>query len=64
MLAADLRIRLAEYSPIPDTSLWAEACRTSRFPLEEEPLTHNNSLFPCLVPFSWETVQRLKDMAR
>jgi len=59
-----LRVRLAEYSPIPGTPLWTDACRTSRFPLEEEPLTHNNSLFPCLSPFSWETVQRLKDLAR
>ncbi|MCU0578394.1 MAG: B12-binding domain-containing radical SAM protein [Desulfobacterota bacterium] len=59
-----LRIRLAEYSPIPGTALWADACRTSRFSLEEEPLTHNNSLFPCLSPFSWTIVQQLKDMAR
>jgi hypothetical protein len=59
-----LRIRLAEYSPLPQTPLWEEACRTSRFPLREEPLFHNNSLYPCLQPFSWEAVQRLKDSAR
>ena len=59
-----LGIRLSEYSPIPQTALWEEACRTSRFTLEDEPLTHNNSLFPCLAPFSWETVQQLKDLAR
>lgn len=59
-----LRIRLAEYSPVPGTPLWGEACRNSRFPLDEEPLTHNNSLFPCLSPFSWEAVQQLKDLAR
>jgi radical SAM superfamily enzyme YgiQ (UPF0313 family) len=59
-----LRPRLAEYSPIPGTPLWPEACAVSRFPLAEEPLYHNNSLFPCLNPFSWDQVQRLKDLAR
>jgi radical SAM superfamily enzyme YgiQ (UPF0313 family) len=59
-----LRPRLAEYSPLPATPLWDEACRLSRFPLAEEPMFHNNSLWPCLSPFSWETVQALKDLAR
>jgi len=59
-----IRPRLAEYSPLPKTPLWPEACQTSRFPLAEDPLYHNNSLFPCLNPFSWETVQALKDLAR
>jgi radical SAM superfamily enzyme YgiQ (UPF0313 family) len=59
-----LRPRLAEYSPLPQTSLWPEACRVSRFPLAEEPLYHNNSLWPCLDPFSWERIQALKDSAR
>jgi hypothetical protein len=59
-----IRPRLAEYSPIPNTRLWTEACNSSRFPLEEEPLFHNNSLFPCLTPFSWDQVQRIKDLAR
>ena len=64
MKALGLRVRLAEYSPIPGTALWPEACAASRFPLAAEPLYHNNSLFPCLDPFSWETVQELKDRAR
>jgi hypothetical protein len=38
---------LAEYSPIPGTALWEEACRASSYPLREEPLTHNNTLLPC-----------------
>jgi radical SAM superfamily enzyme YgiQ (UPF0313 family) len=58
-----LRPRLAEYSPIPGTPLWPEACAVSRFPLAEEPLYQNNSLFPCLSPFSREQVQQLKDLA-
>jgi radical SAM superfamily enzyme YgiQ (UPF0313 family) len=59
-----IRPKLAEYSPLPQTALWPEACQSSRFPLAEEPLFHNNSLLPCLNPFSWETVQTLKDLAR
>lgn len=62
--ALGLRPRLAEYSPLPQTALWDEACRVSRFPLSEEPLLHNNSLWPCLDSFSWETVQNLKNLAR
>jgi radical SAM superfamily enzyme YgiQ (UPF0313 family) len=62
--ALGIRPRLAEYSPLPQTPLWDEACRTSRFPLSEDPLFHNNSLLPCLSPFSWKTVQALKDLAR
>jgi hypothetical protein len=62
--ALGLQPRLAEYSPLPQTTLWDEACRLSRFPLAEEPLFHNNSLWPCLNPFSWETVQALKNLAR
>jgi radical SAM superfamily enzyme YgiQ (UPF0313 family) len=59
-----LRPRLAEYSPLPRTALWEEACRSSRFPLMDDPVFHNNSLVPCLSPFSWKTVQALKDLAR
>ena len=38
---------LAEFSPIPGTSLWESAMDASPFPLAEEPLFHNNSLLPC-----------------
>ncbi|HPC47172.1 MAG TPA: radical SAM protein, partial [Deltaproteobacteria bacterium] len=38
---------LAEYSPVPQTALWESAVRESPFPLDEEPLFHNNTLFPC-----------------
>lgn len=40
-----VRVRLAEYSPVPSTQLWEESLRHCPFPLEEEPLFHNNSLF-------------------
>ncbi|MBN1410080.1 MAG: radical SAM protein [Spirochaetales bacterium] len=49
---------VAEYSPVPGTGLWAESVRLSRYPLEEEPLTHNNSLFP----LEWEKFS-LKDLS-
>jgi len=38
---------LSEYSPIPGTPLWGDALKRSPFPLEEEPLFHNNTLLPC-----------------
>ena len=47
VLKRGVRPSLAEYSPIPGTALWEEACRVSPYPLEEEPLTHNNTLLPC-----------------
>ncbi len=59
-----IRPRLAEYSPLPQTALWPEACQSSRFLLADDPIFHNNSLVPGLNPFSWKTVQALKDLAR
>ncbi len=47
VLKRGVRPSLAEYSPIPGTVLWKDACRVSPYPIEEEPLTHNNSLLPC-----------------
>jgi radical SAM superfamily enzyme YgiQ (UPF0313 family) len=40
-----VKVRIAEYSPVPSTQLWKESVRDCPFPLEEEPLFHNNSLF-------------------
>lgn len=52
---------LAEYSPVPGTSLWEEAVRSSPFPLEEEPLFHNNTLMPCRWEgFTFEDLAHLK----
>jgi radical SAM superfamily enzyme YgiQ (UPF0313 family) len=50
---------LSEYSPIPGTILWEEAIKASRFNLVNEPLFHNNSIFPC----EWEGFTR-KDLER
>jgi radical SAM superfamily enzyme YgiQ (UPF0313 family) len=38
---------LAEYSPIPGTSLWKASLEASSYDLAGEPLFHNNSLLPC-----------------
>jgi radical SAM superfamily enzyme YgiQ (UPF0313 family) len=54
---------LAQYSPIPGTALWEAAVACSPYDLENEPLFHNNSLFPCLPRFSWDTYTRLKCLA-
>lgn len=38
---------ITEYSPLPGTALWEDACRFSRYPLAEDPIFHNNTLLPC-----------------
>jgi radical SAM superfamily enzyme YgiQ (UPF0313 family) len=38
---------LAEYSPIPHTSLWDKALSCSEYDLSSEPLFHNSTLLPC-----------------
>ncbi|MCK9391771.1 MAG: radical SAM protein, partial [Syntrophales bacterium] len=56
---------LAEYSPIPGTLLWDDARRASSYPLEEEPLYHNNSLLPCASPsLTTEAYHELKGLTR
>lgn len=47
---AGARSLLTEYSPIPHTPLFEKAKRMPQFDLENEPLFHNNSIFPC----QWE----------
>ena len=55
---------LAEYSPVPGTPLFKEASRTSRYPLLEEPLAHNNSVFPAFKRPDWESIEGLKRYVR
>ena len=50
VLGLGLKPLLAEYSPIPGTAMWEEACRASRYPLGKDPLYHNNSALPCAGP--------------
>lgn len=56
---------IAEYAPCPHTSMFEKYKRFARFPIDEEPLFHNNSLFP----FAWsgfneENLQFLKSYLR
>jgi hypothetical protein len=60
-----VRISLAEYSPVPGTALWENSVAKSRYPLAEEPLTHNNSILPMeWSGFTLPDLQRLKSLAR
>jgi hypothetical protein len=60
-----VRVRMAEYSPVPGTALWAESVRRCRYPIEEEPLYHNNTILPLeWEGFSLVDLERLKALAR
>lgn len=56
--SAGIRVSLAEYSPVPRTSLWKKSLELCPFPLEDEPLFHNNTFFP----MKWEgyTLENMK----
>ncbi|MBN2441360.1 MAG: radical SAM protein [Spirochaetales bacterium] len=41
-----VRMYIAQYSPVPGSLLWEKSVELSSYPLAEEPLTHNNTLFP------------------
>jgi radical SAM superfamily enzyme YgiQ (UPF0313 family) len=53
----DVRISVSEYSPVPGSALWEESIKKSIYPVAEDPLYHNNSIFP----MSWEKFS-YKDM--
>ncbi len=56
---------LAEFSPIPGTGLWPSAVDVSPYPIEEEPLFHNNTLLPCSSGhLSHEHYRALKSLAQ
>lgn len=58
-------VELAQYSPIPGTPLFAAAQAASPWPLAEEPLTHNSSIWPCRPGgFSWAEAGRWKALVR
>lgn len=55
---------LAEFSPIPHTSFFKLAQESSRYPIGDEPLCQNNTVFPALKNPPWATIQEIKDLAR
>ena len=57
------RPHLAHYTPIPGSPLFDEAVAASPYPIAQEPLFQNNSIWPC-VPggFNWDEAARWKDI--
>jgi radical SAM superfamily enzyme YgiQ (UPF0313 family) len=56
---------IAEYSPIPGTDLWNDAVAASPYPIDREPLFHNNSLLPCQnSDLTYDRYQKLKVICR
>ena len=65
LLALDVKISISEYSPVPGSSLWDESVKKSMFPLEEDPVYHNNSIFPMQwKKFTLSDMDGLKKLAR
>lgn len=57
--------KLAEYSPIPGTSMWRTACQVRKYPIAEEPLYHNCTLLPAAEPeVDWTFLQRCRRRIR
>ncbi|MEW6350685.1 MAG: B12-binding domain-containing radical SAM protein [Thermodesulfobacteriota bacterium] len=57
--------KLAEYSPIPGTALWDAAVKTSRYPIQDEPLYQNCTLLSCAEPeVDWVFLQRTRSRIR
>lgn len=49
------------YTPIPQTAMWAEACRSSRYDLASDPVFTNNAVLPCShKDFTWAEVAKIK----
>ncbi|MBN2106080.1 MAG: radical SAM protein [Deltaproteobacteria bacterium] len=60
-----VRPYITEYSPIPGTDFWKKAVDCSPFPIEKEPLFHNNSLLPCRsASFTVDDLEALKRESR
>jgi radical SAM superfamily enzyme YgiQ (UPF0313 family) len=55
---------LAEFSPIPGTSFFEKTKLTSRYPIAEDPIFHNNTAFPALKNPDWETIEEIKKLSR
>lgn len=59
--AAGAQPYLSEYSPTPGSQMWSMAAALSSYPIEAEPLYHNNTFFACRRPdFSYEDLACLK----
>jgi hypothetical protein len=55
---------ISYFSPIPGTKIWQEALKSTPFPVDEEPLFQNNTVFILgNGEFTDETIGNLKSMA-
>ena len=60
----NVKVKLAEYSPIPHTELWNEAVGTAKFDIVNEPLYHNNKILPVSVPkLTIDKLNKIKKVA-
>jgi len=55
---------LAEFSPIPGTPFFEEAKISSRYPIAEDPIFHNNTAFPALKKPDWNLIAQVKSIAK
>ncbi len=55
---------LAEFSPVPKTPFFEIANIESRYPLDEDPIFHNNTIFPALKNVNWDKIKEIKHLAR
>ena len=60
-----VRIHIAEYSPVPGSALWEKSVSLSRYPIAEEPMFHNNTVFPMeWEGFTRDDLQKIKQICR
>ena len=60
-----LTLSVSEFSPVPGSGLWQHCVDSCRYPIEKEPLYHNNSFFPMQWEgFSREDMSRLKRLSK
>ncbi len=60
-----IRPHLAEYTPIPGTQLFPAAEEASPYPLRQDPLYQNNSIWPCYPGgFSWSEHRKWRDLLK
>ncbi len=61
--AQGLRVYLSDFSPIPGSSWFEKALAVSPYPLDQDPVFQNKSIWPCHpTGFSWEENNRWKDL--
>ena len=60
----DVKIKLAEYSPIPHTALWEESKKVAKFDIAKEPVFQNNKILPVAhESLTFETLNNIKHFA-